>query len=52
MRVWADRRPAQTRDETGKIYGVTRERIRQIEPKAMSKQRQPSRSNLLRNYLH
>lgn len=35
----------------GKIYGVTRERIRQIEGKAMSKLRHPARSELLREYL-
>jgi RNA polymerase primary sigma factor len=41
----------QTLDEIGKVYGVTRERIRQIESKAMSKLRHPSRSNALRDYL-
>jgi len=40
-----------TLDEIGKIYGVTRERIRQIESKAMAKLRHPSRSNILRDYL-
>jgi RNA polymerase primary sigma factor len=40
-----------TLDEIGKVYGVTRERIRQIESKAMSKLRHPSRSNSLRDYL-
>ena len=40
-----------TLDEVGKVYGVTRERIRQIESKAMSKLRHPSRSNVLRDYL-
>jgi RNA polymerase primary sigma factor len=40
-----------TLDEIGKVYGVTRERIRQIESKAMSKLRHPSRSNVLRGYL-
>jgi RNA polymerase primary sigma factor len=40
-----------TLDEIGKIYGVTRERIRQIESKTMSKLRHPSRSSLLRDYL-
>jgi RNA polymerase primary sigma factor len=40
-----------TLDEIGKVYGVTRERIRQIESKAMSKLRHPSRSQLLRYYL-
>ncbi len=37
--------------EIGKVYGVTRERIRQIETKAMTKLRHPSRSNVLRDYL-
>jgi RNA polymerase primary sigma factor len=40
-----------TLDEIGKVYGVTRERIRQIESKIMSKLRHPSRSSLLRDYL-
>jgi RNA polymerase primary sigma factor len=40
-----------TLDEIGKAYGVTRERIRQIESKAMSKLRNPSRSHQLRDYL-
>jgi RNA polymerase primary sigma factor len=40
-----------TLDEIGKVYGVTRERIRQIESKAMSKLRHPSRSQALRDYL-
>jgi RNA polymerase primary sigma factor len=38
-------------DEIGKVYGVTRERIRQIESKVMSKLRHPSRSQVLRDYL-
>ena len=41
-----------TLEEIGKVYGVTRERIRQIESKAMSKLRNPSRSNVLRGYLN
>ncbi len=41
-----------TLDQIGKVYGVTRERIRQIESKTMSKLRHPSRSNVLRDYLH
>jgi RNA polymerase primary sigma factor len=40
-----------TLGEIGKVYGVTRERIRQIESKTMSKLRHPSRSNVLRDYL-
>jgi len=46
----ADGQP-RTLDEIGKVFGVTRERIRQIDSKAMSKLRHPSRSNLLRDYL-
>ena len=46
----ADGQP-KTLDEIGKVYGVTRERIRQIESKTMSKLRHPSRSKLLRDYL-
>ena len=37
--------------EIGQVYGVTRERIRQIESKTMSKLRHPSRSQVLRDYL-
>ena len=40
-----------TLDEIGKVYGVTRERIRQIESKTMSKLRHTSRSDVLRDYL-
>ncbi len=40
-----------TLDEIGHVYGVTRERIRQIEAKTMSKLRHPSRSQVLRDYL-
>jgi RNA polymerase primary sigma factor len=45
-----DGRP-RTLDEIGLVYGVTRERIRQIESKTMAKLRHPSRSQLLRDYL-
>jgi RNA polymerase primary sigma factor len=40
-----------TLDEIGQVYGVTRERIRQIESKTMHKLRHPSRSQVLRDYL-
>jgi RNA polymerase primary sigma factor len=40
-----------TLDEIGKVYGVTRERIRQIESKVMSKLRHPARSDVLRDFL-
>ena len=40
-----------TLDEIGKVYGVTRERIRQIEAKALRKLRQPSRSKPLRDFI-
>ena len=45
-----DGRP-RTLDEIGRVYGVTRERIRQIEARAMAKLRHPSRSQTLRDYL-
>jgi RNA polymerase primary sigma factor len=40
-----------TLDQVGLFYGVTRERIRQIEAKAMAKLRHPSRREALRDYL-
>ncbi|MBV9919382.1 MAG: RNA polymerase sigma factor, partial [Pseudonocardia sp.] len=40
-----------TLDEIGGVYGVTRERIRQIEQKVMTKLRHPARARLLRDYL-
>ena len=45
-----DGRP-RTLDEIGHVYGVTRERIRQIESKSMSKLRHPARAKALRDYL-
>jgi RNA polymerase primary sigma factor len=45
-----DGRP-RTLGEIGQVYGVTRERIRQIESRTMTKLRNPSRSRLLRDYL-
>jgi RNA polymerase primary sigma factor len=46
-----DGRP-RTLDEIGRIYGVTRERIRQIEAKTMTKLRHPARSQALRGYVN
>jgi RNA polymerase primary sigma factor len=46
----ADGQP-KTLEEIGDVYGVTRERIRQVEAKTMSKLRHPSRSEVLRDYL-
>jgi len=45
-----DGRP-HTLDEIGRTYGVTRERIRQIETKTMTKLRHPARSQVLRSYV-
>ena len=49
--LWTDDGQPRTLDEIGQVYGVTRERIRQIESKTMSKLRHPSRSQVLRDYL-
>jgi RNA polymerase primary sigma factor len=45
-----DGRP-RTLDEIGQVYGVTRERIRQIEATVLTKLRHPSRARLLRDYI-
>jgi RNA polymerase primary sigma factor len=51
LRYGLDGSDPRTLDEIGKVYGVTRERIRQIEAKTMSKLRHPARSRSLRAYL-
>jgi RNA polymerase primary sigma factor len=51
MRFGLEDGQPKTLDEIGKVFGVTRERIRQIESKTMSKLRHPSRSQVLRDYL-
>ena len=38
-------------EEVGQVFGVTRERIRQIEAKALRKLRHPSRSKKLKDFL-
>ena len=43
---------ARTLEEVGKEFNVTRERIRQIEAKALRKLRHPSRSKKLRDYMN
>lgn len=51
LRFGFDDGRARTLEEIGQIFKVTRERIRQIEAKAMRKLRQPSRNSILREYL-
>ena len=52
MRFGLDGDRARTLEEVGDEFGVTRERIRQIEAKTLAKLRHPSRSDQLRDYLH
>ena len=51
LRFGLDDRRARTLEEVGQIFNVTRERIRQIEAKALRKLRHPSRSRRLKDYL-
>ena len=51
LRFEMDDERARTLEEVGKVFDVTRERIRQIEAKALRKLRHPSRSRKLRDYL-
>ena len=51
MRFGIDMNTDHTLEEVGKQFDVTRERIRQIEAKALRKLRHPSRSDKLRSFL-
>ena len=51
LRFGLDDGRARTLEEVGRVFNVTRERIRQIEAKALRKLRQPSRSRKLKDYL-
>jgi RNA polymerase primary sigma factor len=52
LRYGLDGGDVRTLEEVGNEFGVTRERIRQIEAKTLTKLRHPSRSDQLRDYLH
>ena len=51
MRYGLNNEPPKTLEDVGKAFNVTRERIRQIEAKALRKLRHPSRSKKVRDYL-
>jgi RNA polymerase primary sigma factor len=51
MRFGLEDGQARTLEEVGKYFGVTRERVRQIEAKTLAKLRHPQRSQKLRDYL-
>lgn len=51
LRFGLDGERERTLEEIGKIYGITRERIRQIEAKALRRLRHPSKSKILRDFI-